>query len=235
MKIKLFNVCSPGLLFRARKQFLLIIMRTFLLLFFTTALGFNTDISYAQAQVNVESSGEITVDQVFQLITEQTKYNFLYPEGLFSDLPKVKLIKGLIKVDKLIAQSIPESQFNVVLSEGDTIIIERSKSVNQISVSGTVTDASGTPIPYVYIRVKGTTKGVATDFDGYYKIAITSTNNVLIFNSLGFKDKEVLVGDRLIVDVVLENDVTELDAVEVVSTGYQKNSKGTQRRFILKT
>ena len=225
MKIKLFNVCNPELVSRARKQFLLTVMRAFLLLFFTTALGFNTDYSYAQTQVSIEASGEITVDEVFQLITEQTKYNFLYPGNFFADLPKVKLTKGVIKVDELIAQSIPKSKFNVVLSEGNTIIIEESNSANQLSVSGTVTDGKGTPIPYVYIRIKGTNEGVATDFDGYYKIAITSANNVLIFNSLGFKEKEVLVGDRLVVDVVLEPDVTELDAVEVVSTGYQKMAK----------
>ncbi|MAG87986.1 MAG: SusC/RagA family TonB-linked outer membrane protein [Flavobacteriaceae bacterium] len=221
MKIKLFNVCSPKIVFRVRKQFLLIIMRTFLLLFFTTALGFNADMGYSQAQVNIESSGEITVDEVFQLITEQTSYNFLYPDGLFAGLPKVKLVKGVIKINKLIAQSIPGSRFNVVLSDGNNIIIVESRSVNQIAVSGTVTDANGIPIPDVYIRIKGTSVGVVTNFDGEYEIVVMSTNNVLIFNSLGFKEKEVLVGDRLVLDVVLDLDVTELDAVEVVSTGYQ--------------
>nr|WP_320023114.1 SusC/RagA family TonB-linked outer membrane protein [uncultured Draconibacterium sp.] len=225
MKIKLLNLCSPEHFFRARKQLLLIVMRTFLLLFLTTTFGFSADYSYSQDNVSIESSGELTVDEVFQLITEQTEYNFLYPDGLFSGLPKVKLIKGFIKVDKLIAQSIPKSRFKVVLSEGNNIIIEESRLANQIGVSGTVTDTRGNPIPYVSVLVKGTTNGVSTNVDGYYKITMASNNNVLVFKSLGFKDKEVLVSNSLIVDVVLEDDVTELEAVEVVSTGYQNIQK----------
>jgi len=200
-------------------------MRTFLLLFCTTVLGFNSDFSYSQAKVNIDSPREVTVDEVFQIITDQTNYNFLYPDGLFAGLPKVKLIKGLIKVDRLIAKSIPAGRFNVVISKDNTIIIEKGVNGDQIMVSGTVTDTRGAPIPSVTIRIKGTNKGAITDFDGGFKIQVPSVDNVLVFSSLGFKDKEVLVGDNLVLDVVLEDDVTKLEAVEVVSTGYQKISK----------
>jgi len=38
----------------------------------------------------------------------------------------------------------------------------------QTTVSGTVTDADGAPLPGANVLVKGTTNGTQTDFDGNY-------------------------------------------------------------------
>ena len=48
------------------------------------------------------------------------------------------------------------------------------------TISGTVTDQVGLPLPGVNILVNGTTNGTQTDFDGNYSIS-ASTGQVLIF------------------------------------------------------
>ena len=53
-----------------------------------------------------------------------------------------------------------------------------------IKVSGSVSDESGMPLPGVSVVIEGTSKGVATDFDGLYSIDV-STNSVLTFSYLG--------------------------------------------------
>lgn len=55
----------------------------------------------------------------------------------------------------------------------------------RITVTGTVTDEGGSPLPGVSVIIKGTSRGVSTDFDGKYEVQ-ASQNEVLEFTSIGF-------------------------------------------------
>lgn len=92
----------------------------------------------------------------------------------------------------------------------------------QLNVSGTVTAASdGITLPGVSVIVKGTSKGVSTDFDGNYNIQVAQ-GAVLVFSYVGFVAKEVAVSDQTI-NVSLKEDVSQLD--EIVITGYSTQTK----------
>ncbi|MGB3605902.1 MAG: SusC/RagA family TonB-linked outer membrane protein [Psychroserpens sp.] len=92
------------------------------------------------------------------------------------------------------------------------------------TVTGTVTSkADGLPLPGVSIIVKGTTRGVQTDFDGNYSIKATATET-LVFTYVGNKKTERVVGSNTTLNVAMAEDLGVLD--EVVITGYSgaKNS-----------
>jgi len=101
-----------------------------------------------------------------------------------------------------------------------------SLAVNAQNVRGVVSDESG-GLPGVSVIIKGTTKGVETDFDGNYNLTDVKKTDVLVFSSLGFKTKEEIVNDRSVINVVLEEDSQTLDEVVVVGYGTQKKSKVT--------
>ncbi|MEW4924859.1 TonB-dependent receptor [Algibacter sp. 2305UL17-15] len=91
-----------------------------------------------------------------------------------------------------------------------------------ILVSGTVVGAEDDiPIPGVNVIVKGTTRGVSTDFDGNYSINVNK-GEILEFSSLGFKTVEIQIQNQTIVNVSLEPDIATLDEVVVVGYGTQK-------------
>ncbi|TDU43950.1 TonB-linked SusC/RagA family outer membrane protein [Gelidibacter sediminis] len=91
------------------------------------------------------------------------------------------------------------------------------------AVSGTVTSVSdGFPLPGVNVLVKGTTRGVQTDFDGNYTINV-STGETLVFSFVSMLKKEVVVGASNTINVALEEDIAALD--EVVVTGYASYRK----------
>ncbi len=92
----------------------------------------------------------------------------------------------------------------------------------QQTITGTVTDALGTPLPGVTILVSGTTNGVATDFDGNYSI-LASQGNVLEFSYIGFAPQTITVGASSTINVTLQEDTQQLD--EVVIIGYGTSSK----------
>ena len=88
-------------------------------------------------------------------------------------------------------------------------------------VTGIVTDDTGLPIPSSSVVVKGKQKGVFTDFDGNYKISVLN-KDILIFGYLGFKSKEVVVGDKTKINVTLFSDVSILDEIVVIGYGSVK-------------
>ncbi len=92
-------------------------------------------------------------------------------------------------------------------------------SDSNIVISGTVTDFSGQPIPGVSVVEKGTANGVASDFDGNYSITVANADAVLVFSSIGFTKKELVVGQNTTLNVKLEEDREALDEVIVVAYG----------------
>ncbi|WP_289013749.1 TonB-dependent receptor [uncultured Capnocytophaga sp.] len=97
----------------------------------------------------------------------------------------------------------------------------------QIKVTGVVTDEHKSPLPGVSVLIKGTTHGVATDFDGNYSIDVPN-NAVLEFSSVGYETqtKKVAVnggGKSLTINTLLKSQVQELGDVVVV--GYTTSTK----------
>ena len=94
----------------------------------------------------------------------------------------------------------------------------------QSTITGSVIDATGTPLPGANVLVKGTTNGTQTDFDGNYSIEADS-DAILVFSYIGFSTQEIAVDGNSIIDVSLTEDASQLD--EVVVTGYTTQSKAT--------
>ncbi|PWJ44160.1 SusC/RagA family TonB-linked outer membrane protein [Sediminitomix flava] len=100
-------------------------------------------------------------------------------------------------------------------------------SAQEVSVSGTVTDETGAPLPGVSILVEGTSKGVTTDFDGNYTLNGISNDDNLVFSYVGYLDQRVTVGNQSIIDIKMAPDVDELEEVVVVGYGAQKKEDNT--------
>lgn len=95
------------------------------------------------------------------------------------------------------------------------------------TVTGTVTGGDdGLGIPRVNVTVKGTTRGVATDFDGKYSIE-AGNSETLVFSFIGYVSQEVVVGNQTTVDIVLQPDYAQLGEVVVVGYGSQEKKEIT--------
>lgn len=90
------------------------------------------------------------------------------------------------------------------------------------TVKGTVSDEqTGELIPGANVLIKGTSKGVATDFNGIYSIA-ANPNDILVISYLGYKTIEVPINGKNIIDISLAIDASQLDEIVVVAFGTQK-------------
>src|SRR5690606_11900623 len=93
------------------------------------------------------------------------------------------------------------------------------------TVSGRVTNETGTPFPGVNVILKGTSTGTSTDSDGRYSIDVEDNNSVHIFSFVGYNSQEVAVAGRTVVDVSMTPDVRSLQEVVVTALGVEKESK----------
>ena len=93
-----------------------------------------------------------------------------------------------------------------------------------IKVKGQVVDQDGEPLIGATVRVKGVQSGVVTDIDGNFEISAAG-NATLVISYVGYKDHEVAVRNRAILDAIqLESDSHLLDQVVVVGYGTQKKA-----------
>lgn len=92
------------------------------------------------------------------------------------------------------------------------------------TVSGTVTDQSGEPLPGVNILCEGTTVGTITDISGVYSLSLPANAATLKFSLVGFEAVSVPVGSRTAIDVVMKEETQLIDEVVVVGYGTQKKA-----------
>jgi len=94
----------------------------------------------------------------------------------------------------------------------------------KIEVRGVVSSSEDNqPLVGVSIIEKGTKNGVTTNLDGEFFLSVSSSNAVLQFSMIGMQTTEVKVGNRKIINLVMEPDAVMLE--QLVVTGYTTEKK----------
>ncbi|MGH2666430.1 SusC/RagA family TonB-linked outer membrane protein [Flavobacterium sp.] len=94
------------------------------------------------------------------------------------------------------------------------VLISQLVLAQEKNASGVVTDPKGLPLPGVNVVVKGTNRGVQTDFDGKFKIQ-AAQGEMLVFSFMGMQTKEVSASANM--NVKLSEDALQLGEVTVTT------------------
>jgi len=184
--------------------------------------------SYAQKiTLNVKNE---SFDKLLDDLARQSGYHFLYDDQLISQSSPVTLYVKEAPLENVLNECFANQPFSYVVKNKNVIITAKPqdavpKMINRYSVSGVVTDEQNLPVADVSVTIKGTDQGVTTDKNGKYSISVTSTDAVLVFSSVGYNSKEIIVNDRTTISVSLTLKPNSLNDVVVVGYGTQK--KGT--------
>ncbi len=104
--------------------------------------------------------------------------------------------------------------------------LANSVGFQEMVVEGTVTSAEEEmPLPGVSVVEKGTSNGTVTDFDGNYSLTVSDSDAILVFSYMGFQSQEVPVNGEEVINISLEDAVTQLD--ELVVVGYTTQRERT--------
>jgi TonB-linked SusC/RagA family outer membrane protein len=223
------------LLFLMRVTLIHILLTTFSVAFVYAVDTMGQKVLDKKITLDVESED---FQQALIKISEQAKVKFAYSPELVEDQKRVTLHVKDAKLEEVLAALLgPDVNYKVV---GKRIVLrpvnpdreDASKSdadtraiPDPVTVSGTVKDGSGAPIPGVSVLVKGTSNGTTTDTDGKFTITVNSENDILVISFIGYATQEVAVQNKTSIDVVLAEDVTELNEVVVTALGIEKERK----------
>lgn len=90
------------------------------------------------------------------------------------------------------------------------------------TIKGQILDETGESMIGVSVLVKGTTIGTVTDFDGNYTLEVPSGKNILEISYIGYKTKEITIGNNSLINIKMEPDTQALDEVVVIGYGTVK-------------
>ncbi len=97
----------------------------------------------------------------------------------------------------------------------------------RITVTGTVTDQQGIPLPGATVQIKGTLSGTLTDLSGKFSMEAPGPNAILVFSFVGYAPAEVAIQNQNVINVSLREDIQGLEEVVVVGYGTQKKANLT--------
>jgi TonB-linked SusC/RagA family outer membrane protein len=100
-----------------------------------------------------------------------------------------------------------------------------TSAMAQKTVTGTVKDDIGDPVPGVNVTIAGTTQGTISDVNGHYSITISGDNVTLHFSFIGMKSQDIPVGNKTVIDVTMLSSAVGLDEVVVTSLGITREKK----------
>ncbi|NIJ43905.1 TonB-linked SusC/RagA family outer membrane protein [Wenyingzhuangia heitensis] len=202
-------------------------MKFSLLFLLITIFQIQAKTSYSQGKKITIEEKSATILQVIKKIEKTTDYNFFYSKEEIDMASKVTIFAYDEAIEKVLSKVFLNTEINFKVLEKQIVLTKKKLIKNvlaqEISIKGNVTDEFGMPVPGANVVVKGTTKGTITDFDGNFQLTISDTNAILVFSYVGYKDKEVAVNNQTVVNVVLQQDVSELESVVLV--GYGKESR----------
>ena len=93
------------------------------------------------------------------------------------------------------------------------------------TISGTVSDNSGLPLPGVNIIVKGTNSGTQSDFDGNYTVN-ADVGQTIVFSYVGFNSAErAVTAATSSINLQMTEDAAMLEEVVVTALGIKKEKK----------
>ncbi len=176
---------------------------------------------YSQTTRLTLDAKNLKIEDVFRKIEDQSEYRFFYSGKIDVD----RTVNGTFE-NKLVTEvldNILKSTGIKYEMKGRQIILSQMEALSldmqqQKSVSGKVSDSSGTSLPGVSVVVKGTTNGTITDMDGKFTLPKVPDNGTLQFSFVGMKMQEVAVAGKTSVNVTLVEESIGIE--EVVAVGY---------------
>ncbi|MDX8338683.1 TonB-dependent receptor [Draconibacterium sp. IB214405] len=185
--------------------------------------------TYSQTKMLSLKMESTSVKEVLAEIENQSEFYFMYSGKLIDVNREVSVDFENSKIDQVLHEVFDGTDVNYVVKDR-FIVLTTDETSNDLlsdqeqrSVSGTVTDDSGLPLPGVTVLISGTTHGTVTNVDGKYTVTNIPDGASLVFSFVGMRTQEVAVGTQSSIDVSLVTDAIGLD--EVVAIGYGTKKK----------
>lgn len=202
------------------------IMRLTLLFLFVGLMQVSASLYSQNTKLSLEFRNARVVD-VLEAIENQSEYRFAYSAEYIDMNRKVNVDVKSKSVEQTLAVLFEGTGVTYSITDRHILLFQADTmsniSAQQKSVSGTVTDSSGSSLPGVSVVVKGTTVGTITDGEGKFSLPKVANDATLEFSFIGMKTQGIPVNGKSTINVIMVEETVGIE--EVVAIGY-----GTMRK-----
>ncbi|MCM4162319.1 MULTISPECIES: TonB-dependent receptor [unclassified Arenibacter] len=207
------------------------IMRIFILFICIGLSSVYANLTNAQTKIDINVTG-VTFEELFKEIQSKSEFVFFYKDDVLNSKKKISIhLKNAI-VATILDNAFLNTDLDYKIDDRQVVVKKKIVSVQPVtltnytklqgfSISGTITDNTGVPLPGASIVEKGTTNGTQSDFDGNFSMTVENGNSGLTISYIGFATKEIAINGQEVVNVSLEESSSGLEEVVVVGYGTQ--------------
>ena len=172
---------------------------------------------------------DVSLVKVFNEITKQTGYDFLYNYDLIQNKGTVDVNAKMVDLKDFLHDLLKgknlgfEFRDGAIIVRGESVRLDDQK-IKSRTIKGIVRDkTTGDPLPGATVKIKGTSVGTATNMEGKFELTVADNFIALEVSFIGYGTVEVTVGKREQLEVLLEAESSKMD--EVVVTGVYTRKK----------
>ncbi|CAG5002524.1 TonB-dependent receptor P26 [Dyadobacter sp. CECT 9275] len=215
------------------------------LAFLFVGVSWATDVS-AQELLNRTISIHVqneNIKTVLHMIEKNADVRFSYSPQVVPPKRTVSLKADNVTVGEVLDNLLSPLQVGYIVSGRQIILSRKTNSTekkeareekteeviplkaNVKSVSGKVTDDTGSALPGVTILVKNSQTGTISDADGDFRLDVPEGSNILVFSFVGYLTQEIEIGKSNYLKVSMVVDARTFDEVVVTAFGIKKEQK----------
>lgn len=171
-----------------------------------------------RSRINIKISKGQQLDAILHKMENLSGLSFVYNPDLLQERNTV--VNGNFKTES-VRSLLNQLGISAVEKDGHIILTAQANIKADRIITGVVRDTLGSAIAGVSVKVVGTQVGTTTDAKGSFRIE-AGAQATLSFSMIGFRSKEVVVGDNEVINVTLSEERSTLSEVVVVGYGTQK-------------
>ena len=214
-------------------------MKLSFLLFVFALLNLQANDAYSQNKKISLKVDNKPIEQVLEQIELDSRFIFFYKTDEIDVSRKISVnvvktpikdLLGIIFNDGSVRYTVLKNQIVLKKSSFDGLPLQKEikeeseEFLVQQTITGLVVDENNQPLPGANVLEKGTTRGTQADFDGNFTINITDENAILVVSYIGFKTREITVGNQTELTIIMEASTAGLEEVVVIGYGTQKEA-----------
>jgi len=187
----------------------------------------------SEITLNLKTQGN--VELVFRAIENLTDFRFSYNRSKVNLKREVVIQSENSSLQEILLEISRQTNFkfkrinkSIHVSEMDQpyeqAIEEIIRAQQDKTINGKVTSYEDSEtLPGVNVVEKGTSNGTVTNVNGEYTLTVQE-GATLVFSSVGYTTEEVAVGNRSVIDLVMNQDIQQLQELVVVGYGEVRKS-----------
>lgn len=200
------------------------------LLVFTTALPLAASTYEQPTKFNFDLKN-VTLSELIDQIELNSEYNFTFQSDVVDVNRKISVTGTNLKIEGILKNVFEGTDVQYTIS-GRNVLLEKkpapeikgeaSLQQQTWTISGTIKDQDGEPLPWATVVQKGTSNGTVTDVDGKFVMNVTARDAILVVSSIGYSTQEITVQLGEPMQISMEEDISKLDEVVVIGYGSTK-------------